>query len=230
MNDTLLIDDVIKVNNFLYPDSRVFEISSINQYGKIIAGWFMDKQKAIAEVQRISKNPTLKAIYITLNPCHEALLSRSNEQIKQVKSRTSDNNITVIRNLYIDTDAIRPTDTNSSDDEHELALEIMYAIKKDLSEQGWPDPLCGDSGNGGMLVYRIEPQPNSNETTDLIQRTLKAISLKYSTNRVNIDTSVYNPARLVKLLGTMTRKGEATSDRPQRLSRILSLPEVTSCL
>jgi len=106
----------------------------------------------------------------------------------------------------------------------------MYDIKRDLSEQGWPDPLCGDSGNGGMIVYRIDPQPNSKETTELIQRTLKALSQKYNTDGMKIDTGVYNPARLVKLLGTLTRKGEATSDRPQRLSRILSLPEVTSCV
>jgi hypothetical protein len=230
MRDTLLIDDAIKTINYIHPDNVVFEISTVDSYKKIYCGWFRDKTKAIAEVERISKNPTFKAIYTTLNPCNEALLSRSNENIKKVESRTSDNDITGIWNLYIDVDFDRPAHTNSSDQEHEQAIEIMYDIKRDLSEQGWSEPLCGDSGNGGMLVYQIDPQPNSKETTELIQHTLKALSQKYNTDGVKIDTGVYNPARLVKLLGTMTRKGDATPDRPQRLSRILSLPEVTSCV
>jgi hypothetical protein len=222
--DTLLQSDIIASIEFLHPGNSVFEICAFDRYGKPLAGWFRDKAQAVAEVQRISKDPTLKAIYITLNPCHDALLSRSN-QIKPVKSRTQDVDILNINHLYIDADAVRPSDTNSSDEEHELAISKIHDIKHDLSEQEWPEPLCGDSGNGGMLVYCIEPQPNTEETKKLIQTVLKALAERYDTPLVNIDQKVHNPARIAKLLGTMTRKGDPAPDRPQRLSRILSIPE-----
>jgi len=224
-NLTLRIEDVNDTFNFLHPiPNTVFEACALGS-GKTHAGYFSDRGKALAEVTRVNRNVQHKAIFITLNPCKDALLSRSNHEIKVVKSRTSDLDIMNINHFYIDTDPVRPSDTNSSDEEHELALEMMHTIKKDLSEMGWPDPLCGDSGNGGMLVYKIETQTNNKESTDLIQRTLKALALKYDTDKVKVDTSVHNPARLVKLLGTMTRKGDATPDRPQRLSRIISIPE-----
>ena len=220
---TLSVKDVQKTIDYIHPDGSVFEICVINR--NLLAGWFKDKQKAIAEVQRISKDPELKAVYLTLNPCHEALLSRSNEMIRPVKSRTRDAEILSINFLYVDADPTRPADTNSSDEEHELAIEKIHDIKKDLSEQGLPDPLCGDSGNGGMLLYGIEPQPNTKETTTLIQNCLKALAQKYDDARIKIDQSVHNPARIAKLLGTMTRKGDPAPDRPQRLSKILSIPE-----
>jgi hypothetical protein len=222
---SLLKTDIIATIEFLHPGDEVFEICAFDRYGKPLVGWFRDKEQAVAEVQRISKDRGLKAVYITLNPCHDALLSRSNEQIKSVKSRTQDVDILSINNLYIDPDPVRPADTNSSDEEHELAIEKTHDIKRDLSEQGLPEPLCGASGNGGMLVYRIEPQPNTGDTKKLIQAVLKALAERYDTTRVKIDQSVHNPARIAKLLGTMTRKGDPSPDRPQRLSEILSIPE-----
>ena len=62
------------------------------------------------------------------------------------------------------------------------------------------------------------------DCTGLILDFLKALDRKYSTCAVNIDTTVGNPARLVKIYGTMTRKGDSTKDRPHRMAKILSLP------
>ena len=41
---------------------------------------------------------------------------------------------------------------------------------------------------------------------------------------VDIDLTVYNPARICKLYGTMARKGDSTVDRPHRRSCILETP------
>ena len=100
---TLSVKDVQKTIDYIHPDGSVFEICVINR--NLLAGWFKDKQKAIAEVQRISKGPELKAVYLTLNPCHEALLSRS-KMIRPVKSRTGDKDILSINFLGLPISAI----------------------------------------------------------------------------------------------------------------------------
>ena len=113
---------------------KTFEICAINGYGQIHSGWFKSQSKALEEVQRITQDARIKGIYLSLNPCHQALSSRSNEKIKKIKSRTSDKDILTIRNLPIDIDPLRPTDTNASDDEHALALETAKQIMSDLKE------------------------------------------------------------------------------------------------
>jgi hypothetical protein len=42
---------------------------------------------------------------------------------------------------------------------------------------------------------------------------------------VKVDQTVFNASRIVKLYGTVARKGDHTPDRPHRLSRILVAPE-----
>src|SRR5581483_3340090 len=52
----------------------------------------------------------------------------------------------------------------------------------------------------------------------------KALASKFSDNACHVDTTVHNPSRICKLYGTMIRKGESTTERPHRLSRILEVP------
>ena len=95
-------------------------------------------------------------------------------------------------------------------------------------KQGWPDPLVGDSGNGGHLVYPLDLSLEE-ETSALLKAVLDGLARRYADQlaRLNLelDQAVFNPARLTKLYGTMARKGDHTPDRPHRLSRIISLPE-----
>ena len=46
----------------------------------------------------------------------------------------------------------------------------------------------------------------------------------FSDQRVKVDTTTFNPARIVKLYGTPARKGDSTEDRPHRLARLLEVP------
>jgi hypothetical protein len=47
----------------------------------------------------------------------------------------------------------------------------------------------------------------------------------FDCDRVHLGASVYNASRIVKLWGTVARKGDHIPERPHRLSRILELPE-----
>lgn len=233
----LPITQVIDTLNFLHPGGEVFELCVIGPKnpnsnlwegragGKkpIVAGWFRAHGKVAALVAQVQAT----GIYVTLNPCQEALLARANERLKAQVDRTADHNITGIRNLLIDIDPIRPTGISSTDQEHEAALEMAQIIKADLAKEGWPEPLVGDSGNGAHLIYPLD-LPRNDDTAALLKKVLAGLARRYADQLAHLhhelDQVVFNPARLTKLYGTWTRKGDDTPDRPHRLARIISLP------
>lgn len=223
---------------FLHPDGGVFEICIISPlaptspnwtgkaFGKkpIVAGWLRNQEKAA----NLATGNEAEGIYTTLNPCKDALLGRADHRLKAGVNRTKDVEIEKLQNLLIDLDAIRPETISSTDLEHQAALEMVQIIRADLTKEGWPDPLTGDSGNGGHLIYPLD-LPNNLESIALVKAVLEALAQKYADElkrrNLVIDQAVSNPARLTKLYGTMVHKGDSTSDRPHRPSKIISLPE-----
>jgi hypothetical protein len=184
------------------------------------AGYFDDFDKLAQAADSLSgKYP---AVYVTLNPCDPALLARAYNRVKKwANDLTSDAQIVRRRNLLIDADAVRPGGVSSTDAEHELALARVRQIADDLIGRGWPAPLLADSANGGHLVYRIDLAADDNR----VQRVLKALASRYDDDAIKIDTSVYNPARISKVYGTLACKGDNTPTRPHRWARILEAPD-----
>ena len=98
------------------------------------------------------------------------------------------------------------------------------AIARTLAGYGWPEPVRGDSGNGGHLVYAIDlPACDGG----LVKRVLEGLAFVFDDECVKIDTGVYNPARITRLYGTTNRKGDDVPhlDMPHREARLLSAPE-----
>jgi hypothetical protein len=164
------------------------------------------------------------AVYFTLNPVQPELFDRSQNRLKcRPKETTTDAEIVSRRWLFVDFDAERPKGISSTDSEHAAALSLVQACKAWLSEQGWPLPLAGDSGNGAHLLYRIE-LPNDEPSRVLVERTLKALAQRFSSEQVVIDSSVGNAARICKLYGTKVCKGDSSPERPHRVSALLEIP------
>ena len=105
----------------------------------------------------------------------------------------------------IDCDAKRKSGIPSSESEHNSALAKASEIRDGLSSMGWPMPIMTDSGNGAQLMYRIDLPTESSETVD-------------------VDLTVFNPARIWRLPGTMNCKGDSTDRRPHRMAKIIELP------
>lgn len=162
-------------------------------------------------------------VYVTINPVHEALLNRANNRIRNAKHEpvTKDDEIIKRQWLLIDCDPIRPTGIPSSDEEHTLALMKAEEIKEGLSSICWPDPIEIDSGNGAHLFYAIDVPTEDN---GLIRNVIKNISYAGDSN-VEIDTTVFNASRIVRLPGTFNCKGDSTELRPHRMAKILSIPK-----
>lgn len=201
----------------------VFEIR-IPKAGRhrTIRGYFNELETAARAVSAWSGK--VPAVYLTLNPVNPALLARASNRLETyAETTTSDSDILQRRWLLIDLDPKRPAGISSSAAEHAAALKRAEAIYTWLHDQGWPEPIMADSGNGAHLLYRIALTHDA-ENTLTIQQTLKALAARFDTPAVTVDTSVYNASRISKLYGTWTCKGDDTADRPHRLSRILSAP------
>ncbi|MCX6697158.1 MAG: hypothetical protein NTV84_06300, partial [Methanoregula sp.] len=92
-----------------------------------------------------------------------------------------------------------------------------------LSGKGFPAPIIADSGNGAHLLYAIN-LPNDDTNRELVKRCLDALAFRFDDAIAKIDTTNHNAARIWKLYGTMSRKGDNTKDRPHRRSSIIAAP------
>jgi hypothetical protein len=187
-----------------------------------VSGYFDDPA---ALKQAVLACNGVAGIYITLNPCKRELLARCANRLKAyAKVTTKDHEILARCLLLLDFDPVRSSDISASDEEHVLALARAWEVRKILAEEGWPPGILADSGNGGHVVYRLD-LPNDDASTKLIENVLKGLALRFDDDRVKLDQTVFNASRIVKLWGTVARKGDHIPERPHRLSRILEMIE-----
>jgi hypothetical protein len=189
--------------------------------GTIQSGFYKDLDKLAADAAQLDESETAAAICITLNPVKQELLFHSANRLS-IAGRgetTSDEDIISRRFLLIDLDPVREARTNSTNEEHATALDKALAIREWLTQQGWPMPAFGSSGNGMHLLYRID-LANDDAAKELVRGILKVIAEQFDDKTVKVDTSVSNAARVVRLYGTTNRKGEHTGERPQRIAQL----------
>lgn len=187
-----------------------------------IAGYFNDWDTLEQEVKKYVGRGN---VYITMNPVNPALLARANNRLKKVKpgETTADQHITKRCWFFIDADPVRPSGIMATDEEKKAAQERIKQVYAFLKGMAWADPVICDSGNGCHLLYRID-LPNDNESRDLLSECLKALSMKFDDQKVNVDKAVFNAARITRLYGTMNTKGENIPERPHRQSKIVKVP------
>lgn len=142
-----------------------------------------------------------------------------NRIVRAWNGRVSDPQIESLRAIFLDCDSLRIKGISATDDEKAAALEAAHAVAAYLTERAGRDAIgFGDSGNGAFLLIAVEPEPPTSETTKRISRLLTLLNKKFGTDRVKIDCSVSNPARLMPAPGTWKRKGYHTKDRPHRMT------------
>jgi len=193
------------------------------------SGYFNDLDALARSVEPLDADNSVHGIYVTLNEVNPALLSRRANRIKtrlgKKDSTTSDADILRRRWLPIDIDPLRPSGVSSTDEEHTLALAKAEEVACWIAGFGFPEPIKADSGNGAHLLYRID-LPNDEAATALVKSCLATLDALFSDERVSVDTANFNAARIWKLYGTVSRKGDNTQERPHRRSRIISAPDL----
>lgn len=192
--------------------------------GGTVSGYFDNKDTFIAAVEKLDQ-ATPEGIYITLNPVLPDLLARAHNRLKPAKrgETTHDNEIAKRGWVLLDFDPVRPSGISASQMELDLAYyaarECWLALKAKHGEG-----IIAMSGNGVHLLYRTDAS-NDDQTTRRLANYLKEISQTYGNEKVTVDTSVFNAARITKLYGTAARKGENTKQRPHRRSTLMKMPE-----
>lgn len=208
--------DVFKDNSDL-TEIRILDPETRKTY----SGYFTDIETILREIKRFDRCN----IYFTLNIIDPACYSR--EQHDKIslkpKSTTSDKEIIARKWCLIDIDVDKPADTNSTEEEKELAKGVVNEVFKFLRNEGFETPIVCDSSNGFHLLYK-QAMSASDVNTETMKKFLQVLDMYFSTDKVKIDCSTFNPSRICKLYGCVSRKGSNTSDRPQRESKILKVP------
>ncbi len=221
-----MMTDLLNSARLLSQPGQVVEVRAITNEG--MASGYFDSPDTLAEkVAALDSVPGVQGIYVTLNPVAPALLARRANRIQMRLSRkdttTSDGDIVRRHWFPVDIDPVRPSGVSSTDAEHAAAMAKAREVAEFLTGKGFPAPILADSGNGAHLLYAID-LPNDDASRDLVKRCLDVLATLWSDAGATIDTANYNAARIWKLYGTVSRKGDNTKDRPHRRSAILNAP------
>lgn len=221
-------NEIIRALRLWFQSGDVFEIRVLDA---VTAEWmrphtesgYFDYEHIPDAADAIGKLRSYRGAYATVNPVNPDLLARACNRIRAVLKdpTTADTDILRRRWFLIDCDAKRPTGVSSSDEEHAAALKKACELRDDLASMGWPEPVMTDSGNGAQMMYLIDlPADDGN----LVHQCIEALK-KAGNDRVSIDRSVFNPARIWRIPGTMNCKGDSVPSRPHRMAKIISAPE-----
>lgn len=207
----------------LHKNSDCFEIRAIgdksasNYEGKqTYTGFFDDIEKALLAIQ---KHHGTRQVCIGLNPRTLDLFHAvaRNEMATGVTAG-KDEDVSAIKWVMIDLDPKRRTGTSATDEELAKAKEVAESILKLVRDFENIPFIHTLSGNGYHILI-----PVIDTTASDIRAFLAWLKHKYGTQEVEIDQSTYNPGRLIKVAGTAAKKGQNTSLRPWRTSRILEV-------
>lgn len=209
--------------DLLFPAGAAMELRALYaRKGLVDSGYFDDRDALVREAMKLQG---AKGLYVVLNPIDPALLYRRFNQVERGAEATGDQHVLRRKWMLVDLDPARVSEISSTDSEHELAIEYAARVADELSEKwGWPRPILCDSGNGSYMIFRTD-LPNDADARELIKAALEALDFHFSTSDLHVDRSVHNAARIVKLLGSVARKGSDHRDRPHRVSRILDVPD-----
>lgn len=222
------LEEIRNALDVLHTDlTDVIELRAIGvrsrSWPSITSGYFLDRDACAEAAAMLS--PLAEGTYITLNRINPALLARAVDRTRgrdEASDTTADHHVLRRVLLPIDCDPVRPKGISSTDEEREWAFQRAKEIREHMWAEGWDSPVFADSGNGAHLLYRIDLPANDGGH---VQQVLTDLGHRFSDSRVVVDQTVFNPARIWKLYGTVARKGDHAPvvGRPHRLARLLEV-------
>lgn len=218
-------DEIRKAIGILKPDNQLFEIRILRGY-KVYSGYFRDAETLINALCKMDPQILEHGnIYLTLQELHPGCEARIQwQQFLDTRSEkfptTSDNDVLRYRFLPVDIDPVRPAEISSTEEELADAATTAGEVLAYMVEKGFADYITACSGNGYHLLFPCNIPVNQRPA---VEKQLSVLSDLFSNDRAKIDTTLANPSRILKLYGTIARKGRSTEERPHRLSRILKV-------
>ncbi|MEM1095791.1 MAG: AAA family ATPase [Bacteroidota bacterium] len=204
---------------------RALDAHKGRQYPATYSGYYRDLDKAAEDAAKLSDEYNAKGVYIPAQQINSDLHARCADDAKRMgkgDATTSDTDVQRYRTLIVDLDAQRPSGIMATDEEMQAAFDLARTVREYLEQLGFPDPVRVKTGSGAHLLYRIDLPV---EDAPLVEAVLKALDFLFSTDHVKVDTTVFNPARIIRVPGTVNRKGSSTDERPHRLAQMYTPPD-----
>lgn len=217
-------DEIRKWHGLFKRQDELFELRLLGE--KVYSGYFNDVEHAITAVEQFDKFQQFQ-VYFTVNEVNPACSSRKQfEKFLIAKgTSTSKNDIEHRWWLPIDIDVKRPSDISSTDEEKQYAHLKAIEVYKFLKANSFPSPVVCDSSSGYHLYYPLDLQ-NDTSSENLVHSLFDILSARFTDERVKIDKAVTDANRIMRLPGTWGRKGRDTEERPHRISKILTAPDI----
>jgi putative DNA primase/helicase len=185
------------------------------------SGFFAPDALGLMAEQALELTADAEGVYVTVNPLDPSLLARRYNRVEVARDTSADADVVRRRWLLVDADPVRKSGISATNEEKGRAWQTARSVYGWLRGRGWPEPVLADSGNGYHLLYRIELPADDG---GLVKSVLEALAARFDTAAVKIDTKVFNPGRIVKLYGTVARKGDSIRERPHRRTGVLAAP------
>lgn len=161
-------------------------------------------------------------VYFSVRPVDPDLLGRVANCIRYAEQSTSDADIIAYDMFPVDIDPVRKSQISATDDEKRAAHRVAQEIQSWLLEQGIK-AIRADSGNGFHLLvptipYRGDALAGAAKDAKLL---LHFLAERFDTAQAKVDLTVFNPARILRLYGTLCMKGaNLAGKRPHRWSSV----------
>jgi hypothetical protein len=212
--------DVRACYEFLaHGDRGVSEIRVIAPgHGIVGIGYF---DNADAFVRACAEATGKGNVYVGIQPRPQEFFAKAPNRLERLKCGARDEDIEWLSSIVIDIDPVRPKDTASTDEDLARAIACGDRISDWLASKGFQRPVRNMSGNGCQLWFAVPSTMITDEHRPRLRDRLKhfeaRIRDKFAGDGVAVD-SIYNFSRIIKVIGTLSVKGEDTAERPHRVS------------
>ena len=201
----------------------VSEVRVIRPAGGIVGIGFFDDEEAF--VRECVRTNAAGNVYVGIQPRPRRLFELAPNVVRPLKSGAGRKDVEVVTATVIDLDPVRPKDTASTDAELAQAMAAAEAASAWCEGEGLVRPRLMMSGNGAQLWFALPPTPLGGERRERLQAGLKtfeaAVRERVQSEAVHVD-SIHDVARIIKVIGTVSHKGDGQGDRPHRVSAALS--------
>ncbi|MDP1826622.1 MAG: hypothetical protein Q8L48_25350 [Archangium sp.] len=193
----------------------VSEVRVIRPSGGVVGiGFFDDEDAFVRECVRCNSTGN---VYVGIQPRPTRLLGSARNTVRPLNTGAAKKDIEVLTATVIDLDPVRPKDSASTEHELSQALDAASRAADWCITEGLAPPRLMMSGNGAQLWFALPPSP----INEGLQAGLKAFETElragFQTPQVHVD-SIHDASRIIKVIGTVSHKGDGRGDRPHRLS------------
>jgi hypothetical protein len=204
--------------------NQLTEIRLISNDGKTASGIFDNIDVLINAITPFTDDWN---IYYTMNRLPDDVkgLPQYNKIIVRPKQTCNDNTVVARDYVCVDLDSVRLSGTNATDEQIEFTKKTANALYKYLIDVGFNPPIVVFSGNGVHIYIRCA-MLNNEKNTKLVKRFLHALAMMFTDEYTDVDTAVFNAARIMRLPSSFSCKGNRLDKtRPQRLCKFVKIPQ-----